>query len=53
MVAAVEDNIEGGLLKKTLSRHVRIKDENDPIALIEGIEADSLFARQDKLGMIV
>jgi len=40
MVAAVEDNIEGGLLKKTLSRHVRIKDENDPIALIEGIEAD-------------
>ena len=40
MVEAVEDNIEGGLFKKTLSKHVRVKDENDPIALIEGIEAD-------------
>ncbi len=40
MVAAVEDNIEGGILKKTLSRHVRVKDENDPLTLIEGIEAD-------------
>ena len=40
MVSAVEENIEGGLFKKTLSRHVRVKDENDPLSLIEGIEAD-------------
>jgi len=40
MVTAVKENIEGGVFKKTLSRHVRVKDENDPLTLIEGIEAD-------------
>jgi len=40
MLAAVEDNTEGGVFKKTLSRHVRVKDENAPLTLIEGIEAD-------------
>lgn len=45
LIAAAEDNVEGGLFKKTLSRHVRVKDENDPIALIEGIEADIVKGR--------
>ncbi len=40
MMDAVEANMEGGLLKKTLSRHIRVKDNDDPLTLIEGIEAD-------------
>ena len=40
MIAAVEENMEGGMIKKTLSRHIRVKDDNDPLTLIDGIEAD-------------
>ena len=40
MVAAVDANMEGGMIKKTLSRHIRIKEANDPLTLIEGIELD-------------
>ena len=40
LMEAVEDNREGSLIKKTLSRHIRVKDANDPLTLIEGIETD-------------
>lgn len=40
MIAAAEDNIDGGFVKKALSKHVRVKDEGDPLTLIDGIEAD-------------
>ncbi len=40
MLSAIEDNAEGGFMKKTLSKHIRVKDENGPLTLIEGIEAD-------------
>jgi len=40
LVTAVEANMEGGMIQKTLSRHIRVKDANDPLTLIEGIEED-------------
>lgn len=40
MIGAVEANMEGGMIKKTLSRHIRVKDANDPLTLIDGIEND-------------
>ena len=40
MIEAAEANMEGSLIKKTLSRHIRVKDTNDPLTLIEGIESD-------------
>lgn len=40
MIEAVEANREGSLIKKTLSRHIRVKDANAPLTLIEGIESD-------------
>ena len=40
MIAAVEENMEGGVIKKTLSRHIRVKDANDPLTLIDGIETN-------------
>lgn len=40
LVAAAEDNMEGGFMKKALSKHVRVKDEDAPLTLIDGIEAD-------------
>ncbi len=40
MVAAVEANMEGSIIQKALSRHIRVKDENDPLTLIDGIEND-------------
>ena len=40
MIAAAENNVEGGLLKKTLSQHIRVKSANDPFTLITGIETD-------------
>ena len=40
MVNAAEANMEGGMIKKTLSRHIRVKDTNDPLTLIDGIESD-------------
>jgi len=45
MVAAIEDNVEGGLFKRVLSKHVRVKDEDDPLGLIELIEADIVAGR--------
>ncbi len=40
LLKAVEVNKKGGLIEKTLSRHIRVKDANDPVSLIEAIEAD-------------
>ena len=40
MIDAVEANMQGGMIKKTLSRHIRVKDTNDPLTLIDGIESD-------------
>jgi len=40
MLKAIEGDTEGGFMKKTLSRHVRVKGDNDPQTLIEEIEAD-------------
>jgi len=40
MIAAVEENMEGGVIRKTLSRHIRVKDANDPLTLIDGIETN-------------
>ena len=40
MIEAVDVNMEGGLIKKVLSRHVRVKSANNPLTLIEGIEND-------------
>lgn len=40
MIDAVEDSVEGGLMKRALSKHIRVKDEGDPLTLIDGIEAD-------------
>jgi hypothetical protein len=40
MIAAVEDSVEGGILKRALSKHIRVKDEGDPLTLIDEIEAD-------------
>lgn len=40
MIEAVEDNQTGGMIEKALSRHIRVKDANDPLTLIDGIEAD-------------
>lgn len=45
MIAAVEANMDGGMIKKTLSRHIRVKDENDPLTLIDGIETDLIDGR--------
>lgn len=40
MVGAAEDAVEGGLMKRALSKHIRVKDEDDPLTLIDGIETD-------------
>ena len=40
LIEAVEDNQTGGMIEKALSRHIRVKDANDPLTLIDGIEAD-------------
>lgn len=40
LIQAVEDNQTGGIVEKTLSRHIRVKSENDPLTLIDGIETD-------------
>ena len=40
MIETVEETAEGGMIAKTLSRHIRVKDANDPLTLIEGIETD-------------
>lgn len=40
LIQAVEDNQTGGIVEKTLSRHIRVKGPNDPLTLIDGIETD-------------
>lgn len=45
LIEAVENNQKGGLIEKTLSRHIRVKDANDPLTLIDGIESDLLDGR--------
>ncbi len=40
LMDALETTKSGNLIEKTLSRHIRVKDANDPLTLIEGIETD-------------
>ncbi len=40
MLHAVDANREGGFMERTLSKHVRVKSEDDPTTLINGIAAD-------------
>lgn len=40
MIKAVEENEEGGMFKKMLSKHVRVKNDDDPVTLITQMEAD-------------
>jgi hypothetical protein len=40
LLKAAEDNTEGGFMKKALSKHVRVKDDDNPRILIDQIEAD-------------
>jgi hypothetical protein len=40
MLRAVDANREGGFMERTLSKHVRVKSEDDPTTLINGIAAD-------------
>ena len=40
LVEAVEAMKNGNIIRKTLSRHIRVKDANEPLTLIEGIETD-------------
>ncbi len=40
LIEAADKTQEGNILEKTLSRHIRVKDANDPLTLIEGIEKD-------------
>ena len=40
MIQAVESNRAGGIIEKTFSRHVQVKNANDPLTLIDGIESD-------------
>ena len=47
MIEAVEDSVEGGIMKRTLSKHIRVKDDDDPITLIDAIEADIAQGRLD------
>lgn len=47
MLRATEDMATGGFIERTLSKHVRVKDDDDPRTLIEGIEADLSEGRLD------
>ena len=40
MVGAAEATVEGGIVKRALSKHIGVKDEDAPLTLIDGIEAD-------------
>lgn len=40
LLQAAEDNTEGGFMKKALSKHVRVKDNDNPLTLIDQIEMD-------------
>jgi len=47
MLNAIEDAQEGGIFKRTLSKHVRVKEDDDPRTLIAGIEDDIAAGRLD------
>ena len=47
MIEAVEDSVEGGIMKRALSKHIRVKDDDDPITLIDAIEVDIAQGRLD------
>ena len=40
LIETLEATKSGNIIEKTLSRHIRVKDANDPLTLIEGIETD-------------
>ncbi len=40
LLDAVDANAKGSFVKKALSRHVRVKDDDNPLTLIEAIEVD-------------
>ncbi len=48
LLSAVKNTSEGNVLQRTLSKHVRVKDDDDPITLIEGIEADISSGRYNE-----
>lgn len=47
LIKAVEDTAEGGFMSRTLSKHIRVKDEDDPRTLIDGISNDITEGRLD------
>lgn len=47
MMKAVEDTAEGGFMSRTLSKHIRVRDEDDPRTLIDGISNDLSEGRLD------
>jgi len=47
LIKAVEDSAEGGFMSRTLSKHIRVKDEDDPLTLIDGISNDLSEGRLD------
>ncbi len=40
MIGAVEESVEGGIMKRALSKHIRVKDDDDPVTLIDAIQVD-------------
>ena len=40
LLKAAKNTSDGNVLQRALSKHVRVKDDDDPVTLIEGIEAD-------------
>ena len=40
LLDAAKNTSGGNVLQRALSKHVRVKDDDDPVTLIEGIEAD-------------
>ncbi|WP_427452382.1 hypothetical protein [Litorimonas sp. WD9-15] len=47
LIKAVEETTEGGFMSRTLSKHIRVKDEDDPRTLIDGISNDITEGRLD------
>lgn len=47
MTRAVENMATGGFIERTLSKHVRVKDDDDPRTLISAIETDLAEGRLD------
>ena len=40
LLKAAKNTSDGNVLQRALSKHVRVKDDDDPVTLIEGIETD-------------